>query len=501
MESLLVAFGLILKPYVLFVILMSAMYGLFVGSIPGLTATMATALLVPVTFFMDPVPALAAIVTMEAMAIFAGDIPGALVRIPGTPSSAAYVDESYALTRQGKAGFVLGTDVTVAAIGGLMGALILINLAPLLAEVAMRFTSFEYFWLACIGLSCAVLVTKGSLIKGMVSLLIGLLMTTVGVDITLGYPRFTFGVTDFLNGFSFIPAMIGMFGVSEVMRNVSGDAVRVTTEAVRPGKIFAGVGKTIRKYKLNVARSGLVGTFVGILPGAGADIGAWIAYALSKKFSKTPQKYGTGHIEGIVDAGTANNAGLGGAWVPALVFGIPGDSITAIVIGVLFMKGLRPGPMIFQETPEILYAVYTAFIVANIILIPMGYLAIKAGSQMLRVPRNLLMPTILMFCIVGSFAINNTTFDVSIMLFTGILAYFMEANGIPVAPAILGLVLGRLLEESFMVSMIKSNWDLTVFFRRPVGAALGIITIVLWVSPLIGLLRRHLRAKSKGATP
>jgi TctA family transporter len=379
--------------------------------------------------------------------------------------------------------------------------LILINLAPLLAEVAMRFTSFEYFWLACIGLSCAVLVTKGSLVKGMVSLLIGLFMTTVGVDITLGYPRFTFGVTDFLNGFSFIPAMIGMFGVSEVMRNVSGDAVRVTTDAVRPGKIFAGVGKTVRKYKLNVARSGLVGTFVGILPGAGADIGAWIAYALSKKFSKTPQKYGTGHIEGIVDAGTANNAGLGGAWVPALVFGIPGDSITAIVIGVLFMKGLRPGPMIFQETPEVLYAVYIAFIVANIILIPMGYLAIKAGSQMLRVPRNLLMPTILMFCIVGSFAINNTTFDVSIMLFTGILAYFMEANGIPVAPAILGLVLGRLLEESFMVSMIKSNWDLTVFFRRPVGAVLGIVTIVLWVSPVIGLLRRHLRTKNQGENP
>jgi len=497
MEHILVALGLILKPYVIFVILMSAIYGLFVGSIPGLTATMATALLVPVTFFMDPVPALAAIVTMEAMAIFAGDIPGALVRIPGTPSSAAYVDESYALTRQGKAGFVLGTDVTVAAIGGLMGALILINLAPLLAEVAMRFTSFEYFWLACIGLSCAVLVTKGSLIKGMVSLLIGLFMTTVGVDITLGYPRFTFGVTDFLNGFSFIPAMIGMFGVSEVMRNVSGDAVRVTTEVVRPGKIFAGVGKTVRRYKLNIARSGLIGTFVGILPGAGADIGAWIAYALSKKFSKTPQKYGTGHIEGIVDAGTANNASLGGAWVPALVFGIPGDSITAIVIGVLFMKGLRPGPMIFQETPEVLYAVYIAFIVANLILIPLGYLSIKAGSQMLRVPRNLLMPTILMFCMVGSFAINNTTFDVSIMLFTGILAYFMEANGIPVAPAILGLVLGRLLEESFMVSMIKSNWDLTVFFRRPVGAVLGVITIVLWLSPLIGLLRRHLRTKSQ----
>ena len=493
LEHIYTAISLIAQPYVILVIAMSAFYGLFVGAIPGLTATMATALLVPVTFFMDTVPALAAIVTMEAMAIFAGDIPGALVRIPGTPASAAYVGESYALTQKGMAGFVLGVDVTVAAIGGLIGAIILILLAPMLAEVAMKFTSFEYFWLACIGLSCAVLVTKGSLIKGMVSLLIGLFMTTVGVDITLGFPRFTFGVTDFLNGFNFIPAMIGMFGVSEVMRNVSSGDLSFKIVSVKTKKIFAGIGRTLRKYKLNIARSGIVGTFVGILPGAGADIAAWIAYALSKKFSKEPEKYGTGHIEGIVDAGTANNAGLGGAWVPALVFGIPGDSITAIVIGVLFMKGLRPGPMIFQQTPEILYAVYVTFILANVILIPFGVMAIKAGSQMLRVPRNMLMPAILRFCIVGSFAINNTAFDVGIMLGTGALAYFMEANDIPVAPAVLGLVLGRLLEDSFMVSMIKSEWDLTVFFHRPVSAILGVVTIILWSSPFIGVVRARWR--------
>jgi len=492
-EHIQTAILLIAKPYVLLVIAMSAAYGLFVGAIPGLTATMATALLVPVTFFMDPVPALAAIVTMEAMAIFAGDIPGALVRIPGTPSSAAYVEESYALTLQGKASLVLGVDVTVAAIGGLIGAIILIVLAPMLAEVAMKFTSFEYFWLACIGLSCAVLVTKGSLIKGMVSLLIGLFMTMVGVDITLGFPRFTFGITDFLNGFNFIPAMIGMFGVSEVMRNVSSGDLSFKIASVKTEKLFAGIGKVLRKYKVNIGRAGFIGTFVGILPGAGADIAAWIAYAVSKRFSGEPEKFGTGHIEGIVDAGTANNAGLGGAWVPALVFGIPGDSITAIVIGVLFMKGLRPGPMIFQRTPEILYAVYVAFILANLILIPFGILAIKGGSQMLRVPRNMLMPGILMFCIVGSFAINNTTFDVGIMLGTGILAYFMEANDIPVAPAVLGIVLGRLLEDSFMVSMIKSEWDLSVFFHRPVSAVLGVITIFLWTSPFVGLLRGRRR--------
>lgn len=494
-ESIQTALSLVIQPYVLLVISLSAIYGLFVGAIPGLTATMATALLVPVTFFMDPVPALAAIVTMEAMAIFAGDIPGALVRIPGTPSSAAYVEESYALTQKGQAGYVLGVDVTVAAIGGLMGSVILILLAPRLADVAMQFTCFEYFWLACIGLSCAVLVSKKSLIKGLLSLLIGLMMTTVGVDITLGFPRFTFGITDFLNGFNFIPAMIGMFGVSEVMRNVSSDDIYMKFKVAKARHLFSGIGKTVRKYKLNVARSGIIGTFVGVLPGAGADIAAWICYALSKKFSKEPQKFGTGHIEGIVDAGTANNAGLGGAWVPALVFGIPGDSITAIVIGVLFMKGLRPGPMIFTQTPHILYAVYIAFILANLVLIPFGIVAIKAGSQMLRVPRNILMSVILMFCIVGSFAINNTAFDVGIMLVTGIMAYIMEANDIPVAPAILGLVLGRLLEDSFMVSMIKSEWDLMFFFHRPVSAVLGVITILLWVSPIFTLWHRRMKGR------
>jgi TctA family transporter len=463
---------------------LSAVYGLFVGAIPGLTATMATALLVPITFFMDPVPTLGAIVTMEAMAIFAGDIPAALVRIPGTPSSAAYVDDSYALTRKGRAGYVLGVDVTVAAIGGIIGSVILILLAPRLADIAMQFTCFEYFWLACIGLSCAVLFSKKSLLKGLLSLLVGLMMTTVGVDVTLGYPRFTFGITDFLNGFNFIPAMIGMFGVSEVMRNVSSDEIYKRYSPAKAEGLFSGVGETIRRYKVNVARSGIIGTFVGVLPGAGADIAAWICYALSKKFSKEPEEYGTGHIEGIVDAGTANNAALGGAWVPALVFGIPGDSITAIVIGVLFMKGLRPGPMMFTRTPHILYAVYITFILANLILIPFGILAIRAGRQVLRVPRNILMPTILMFCIVGSFAINNTVFDVGIMLATGVMAYFMEANGIPVAPAILGLVLGPLLEENFMVSMIKSEWNPSYFFHRPVSAVLGIVTIALWLSPL-----------------
>jgi TctA family transporter len=488
--------SLLLNFKVILVIVLSAIYGLFVGAIPGLTATMAAALLIPFTFFMDPVPALVSIVTMSAMAIFAGDIPAALVRIPGTPSSAAYTQDSFELTKQGKGELVLGVDVVFSAIGGLMGAVILMTSAPLLAEIALKFTTFEYFWLAAMGLSATVMVSRGSQIKGALSMILGLFFSTVGIDITLGYPRFTFGSIELLNGVNFIPAMIGLFGVSEVIRSVMQAELAYPIARVRAEKIFSGMFKMFKRYKVNVLRSGLLGTFIGILPGAGADIAAWIAYAVSKRSSKEPEKYGVGSIEAIVDSGTANNACLAGDWVPALVFGIPGDSITAIVIGVLFMKGLRPGPMIFETQPDIVYAVYLSFILANLLMIPFGYLAIKSSSQMLRVPRNILMPGILMFCIVGSFAINNTVFDVGVMMVMGMIGYFLEANGFPVAPVVLGIVLGPIVEKNFMMSMIKTDWDVTQFFTRPVSAILCIITLFIWFFPLFAALLEKTRKRN-----
>ncbi len=483
----------------LLTITVCSLYGLFVGAVPGLTATMAAALLVPFTFFMDPLPALVAIVTMEAMAIFAGDIPAALVRIPGTPSSAAYTDDSYELTKQGQAELVLGVDVLTSAIGGLMGAVVLMTSAPLLAEVALKFTSFEYFWLAALGLSATVMIASSDPLKAGLALLVGLFFSTVGLDITLGYPRFTFGSTELLNGVDFIPAMIGLFGVSEILRNMGSSHLQYPITAVKAEKIFSGVARTLWRYKANMVRSGAIGTFIGILPGAGADIAAWIAYAASKRFSRDPERFGKGAIEPIVDAGTANNACLAGDWVPALVFGIPGDSITAIVIGILFMKGLRPGPMIFQQQPELVYAVYISFIIANILMVPFGYLSIKVSGTMLKVPRNILMPAILMFCIVGSFAINNSLVDIGVMLAMGILGYFFENNGIPVAPIVLGMVLGPIVEQNFMVSMIKTQWDLTQFFTRPAAAILGVLTILTWLAPFLPALVRRFRFRAAAA--
>jgi TctA family transporter len=474
------ALWLVFDPYVILVLLLASVFGLVVGALPGLTATMATALLVPITFFMEPVPAIGAIVAASAMAIFSGDISGTLLRIPGTPASAAYVEDAFRLTGKGQAELALGACLVTSAIGGLFGAAVLAFSAPALAEFALKFSSSEYFWLACFGLSCAVFISGDAPVKGVVSLLIGLFIATVGIDVTAGYPRFTFGSVELMGGVSFIPAMIGMFAIGEILRYAT--VMQQPVEAVHQAivHIFRGLGRVLWRYKTNMVRGNVIGVVVGVLPGAGADIAAWISYAVAKRFSKEPEKFGTGHVEGLVDAGAANNSALGGAWVPAMVFGIPGDSITAIVIGVLYMKNMNPGPTVLLHAPELLYGVFIVFFLANVMMIPLGYAAIRLSRQILHVPRDILMPIILIFCIVGAFAINNTVFGVGIIVVLGLLAYLMEENGFPIAPAILGIVLGPLVEENFMTSMIKSDGRLMGFFERPIAGVLGTITLLIW---------------------
>jgi len=287
-----------------------------------------------------------------------------------------------------------------------------------------------------------------------------------------------------MGGLGMIPLMIGMFAISEIIRFAvdTNPPLRIVDQPL--GNVFKGMWGLTKKYPVQILRGSVLGTLVGALPGAGADIAAWMSYAISKKFSKEPEKFGTGHVEGIVESGSANNSALAGAWIPALVFGIPGDSITAIVIGVLYMKNMNPGPSLFTNNPQNIYAVYLLFIIANIIMVPLGFLCIKVAKRILKVPRNVLMPIILLFCIVGSFAINNTGFDVAIMLIAGVVAYVLEENEFPVAPAILGVVLGAMLEENFITSMIKSDGSLAAFFSRPIATTLGVMTLVVWLWPL-----------------
>jgi TctA family transporter len=485
---------MLLDPYVIGVVLASALFGLFVGSIPGLSATMATALLVPVTFFMPPLPAIACMVTATAMAIFAGDVPGALLRIPGTPASAAYCDEAHAMTRKGQVETVLGAGLVFSVIGGIFGTLVLIGAAPALAEAALEFSSFEYFWLVLLGLTCAVFISPGSPVRGLAALLFGLLLASVGFENPAAHPRFTFGLSALMSGFQLIPVMIGMFAVSEVLRFALRADERVEEVHSTISHVFRGQWTLIRSYPMATFRGSAVGTAIGALPGAGADIAAWIAYGLSKRFSRTPEKFGTGHVEGIVEAGAANNSALAGAWIPALVFGIPGDSITAIVIGVLYLKGLNPGPTIFMENVETIYAIFLVFLLSNLLLLPLGWGLIKVAKNVLHVPRNVLMPVILLFCVVGAFAINNSVFDIGVMLVFGIIGYVMEANRFPIAPTILGLVLGGMLEQSFVTSMIKAEGHLLAFFERPIAGVLGVVTLLIWTSPLLmGLWRKRQR--------
>jgi TctA family transporter len=372
--------------------------------------------------------------------------------------------------------------------------MVLIVAAPMLAELAINFSTFEYFWLACLGLTCAIFISSADPVKGFLSLFLGLAIGCIGIDPAAGYPRFTFGNIDLMSGINFVPTMIGIFAVSELMRGVMSIEKVGEFAQDKVGALFRGLGAVARKYWKNCLRGSALGTLIGALPGAGADIAAWVSYAMAKRFSKESEKFGTGHIEGVVESTSSNNSAVAGAWIPALVFGIPGDSITAIVIGVLYMKGMNPGPAVFLENPQFIYAVFIIFILANLLMLPLGYAAIRGARHLLAVPKNILLPTILLFCIVGSFAMTNSPYGILLMLIFGVVGWLMEENGIPVAPLILGLVLGELLEQSFMTSMIKSDGSFLVFFQRPIAGILGAATLAIWVIMVWRALQRRQHA-------
>lgn len=492
MSALLDAIQMVATGEVLVAILASAVYGMVIGALPGLTATMATALLVPVTFYLSPIAAVATIITSSAMAIFSGDIPGCLMRIPGTPASAAYTDEAYALTRKGQAEIALGASLWFSALGGIAGTIALMIMAPALAEMALSFSTFEYFWLSLLGLMCATLVARSSPIKAIASALLGLLVACIGIENPGGVPRFTFGMTDLLGGVEALPALVGVFAVSEIMRAmVSAPPPPLPNRKL--GSILAGQWALTKQFQKQMWRGNIVGVLIGALPGAGADMAAWVAYATSKRLSKTPEKFGTGYPEGLVESGAANNSALAGGWVPALLFGIPGDTITAIAIGVLYMKGLNPGPTLFSEKASSMYALYIVFMLANILMIPLGILMIRVSRHVLRAPRAAAMPLILVLCAVGAFAIGNNPFAVVLVAVFGVIGFVMERNGYPVAALVLGIVMGTMVEQNLVTSLIKSDGDILPFFERPVAAGLAVFTLAAIFWPAVVWLIRRLR--------
>lgn len=489
------AFQQLLDPTLLAVIAASAIYGTLFGSIPGLSATMAVALIVPLTYFLSPLAALASVVTLEACAISAGDIPSALVRIPGTPASAAYADDLYQLARRGQYEQALGVCIAFSVIGGLFGVAVLMLFAKPFARLATLFTVAEYFWLYVLGLGCAVVVARGSPLKGAFALLLGLLFSTVGLSPVHTEARFTFGRPELFQGVNFIPALVGLFGLSEVLRGVrslAGPGELATAEPARAAaSVFGGTLALFWRRKWPCLQASAIGTLIGILPGAGADIAAWVTYGLSKRASKTPEEYGRGSLEGVADAGAANNSALAGAWVPALTLGIPGDSITAIVLGIMMMKNLQPGPQIFEKQALLVHSLYLVFILANLALIPAGWLAVRMSGALMRVPRHTLLPLVVLFCVLGSYSIGGSYFDVLTMLLMGVLGFALERFQVPVGPIVLGIILGGPLEERFIQALTASQGSLLVFFARPAAALLATAALGVWLMPVIGALRER----------
>lgn len=471
--------------------IISMFIGILVGGTPGLTATMAVALIVPITYYMDPLAGLAMILGVSFTSIFAGDIPATFLRIPGTPASAAAVLDGFEMSKKGKGSLALTIDLICSAIGGLIGVLLLILIAPPLAKFALRFTHFQYFWLGMFGLSMSAVLSSGNNVRGLISAVLGLLVSTVGIDITTGFPRFAFGNIELMGGIGFIPVMVGLFGISEVFKNVKSRD-RLTQSTIHD-KINISIFETLLivwKRKWIVLKSSFIGTCVGALPGAGADIAAWVAYGIEKKTSKKPEEFGKGSIDGVIAPTSANNAALGGTWIPALVFGVPGDSITAIVLGAMLMYGLRPGPLIFQQSPDLVKGIFAIALISQFFLIPIGLLGIKAYGRILMLPRNVIMVFVLIFSVVGSYSIRNSFFDIYIMLFFGVIGYMFENLNIPLAPMVLGIILGPMIEDNLRVGLIKTGGNYLPFLTNPISAVLVLLIIFTFFSNYIGKLFR-----------
>lgn len=470
--------------------LLGMVFGIFVGAMPGLTATMAVALIIPISFHLPAEAGLAMIIGVSFTAIFAGDIPATLLRIPGTPASAAATLDGHALAKQGKADHALRLDLICSALGGLVGMLLLITLAPQLARFALTFSHYEYFWLAMVGLAVSAMVSMGSTCKGILAAMLGMLIATIGRDLVSGTPRYAFGSEQLESGILFIPAMIGLFGLSEVLR-AAGSPVRATVAAVVEQRTaWAVTWLTVWRHKWTALRSALAGTFIGALPGAGADIAAWAAYGLAKKTSRQPDTFGQGNEEGVIAPTSANNAAVGGAWIPALVFGIPGDAVTAIVLGALIMYDLTPGPLIFQQKPAEMHALFAIGILTQFLLLPAGWLGIKLFRRLTQFPRPFIHTGVVVFSVVGAYALRNNLFDVWVMIAFGGLGWFLERQKVPLAPLILGMILCPMIEQNLRNGLIKSSGSLLPFFNRPICLGILLLLVLAVVIPWVVRRRR-----------
>ncbi|MCP3891582.1 MAG: C4-dicarboxylate ABC transporter permease [Desulfobulbaceae bacterium] len=469
--------------YSIFLVIAGSFLGIFFGAIPGLTATMGMAIFLPVTFTMTDLNGIIFLVGIYVGSCYSGSLSAILVNIPGTPSAIATSFDGYTMAQKGRAGQAIGYSTISSAIGGLFGIIILMFAAPLLASFALDFGAQEYTGIALLGISVVSYISFGSTLKGLIGGIIGLMLATIGQDVISGYPRFTFGSQNLQAGLQMIPVMVGFFGVTEVLTKLEQQgALPVLTSKI--SNVLPKISKLYRMSPM-MAFSSTIGTFIGAVPAAGGAIASMAAYGIQKRFSSKSEQFGTGIPEGVVAAEAANNAAVGGAFVPMLSLGIPGDPQTAILIGALMINGLAPGPMLFLTRPDLISTIYLSNVLSVITFAVIGLMGARYYARLLLVPRHYLLPAIMIFCIIGSFAIRNTVFDIWVLLGCGVLGYLLQKIGIMPAPVILGFVLGPLLEDNFRRSLIMSNGDWTTFLTRPISLGLIVINIFILLGPYL----------------
>lgn len=459
----------------MWLMLVGVVAGIIIGALPGLTATMGVALLVPFTFWLPTLPALMVLLGVYVGAMYGGAIPAVLIRTPGTPAAAATSLDGYPMAQEGKAGLAIGISCITGVVGGVFSTLVLMFAAPQVARFALRFGPAEYFALALFGLSVIASLSERSLLKGALMGVCGLLLATIGMDPITAVPRFTFGFTPLLEGLALVPVLVGVFALGEVLYQSS------LPEPDRT--LFRNIGRILpsrsdyRRITLPTLLACITGTFIGALPGVGGDVASFVAYDQAKKVSRRPDEFGKGSVEGLAAAECANNSVTGGAMIPMLTLGIPGDAVTAVILGALLMHGVRPGPDLFEKQTHLLSAIFIGLLVANLLVLPVGLAGAKLFAQTVRAPRHYLFPLIVVLCVVGSYAINNSLFDVGVMFLFGLVGWALRRAGFPIAPLVLGFILGRMTEENFRRALILSGGSWGIFVQRPLSAVLLLLAV------------------------
>lgn len=489
LEGLLLA----LQPVNIFAAVVGVLLGVLFGAIPGLTATLGVALLVPVTFVLEPATGMIMLTGVYAGAIYAGAITAILLRIPGTPASIPTTWDGYALTQQGKPRLALGTAALASGIGGLASGVVLLTLSPVLAGLALNFGAVEYVALVVFGLVVVVFLLEGSLLHSCAGVFVGVALGLVGLDPALGFARYSFGQFELTAGLGVVPVLIGVFCITEAVR-----LARTSRTSYRPGgSVSMTPGrrtppfKELRRNGWNLTRSSAIGIGLGVLPAVGPETTPFVSYAAARRSSKRKDLFGKGSLEGLMAAESSNNATVGGSLVPTLALGIPGSAVAAVFLGALTLQGLRPGPLLFTEQPVLVNALFMGFMVVNLFMLIGGILFVRQFAVVLLLPHAALATAVAFFSVIGAFAIGSNIFNVWVMFGAGVLTAVLLAARIPLAPVVLGLILGPLLETSLVQALAASQGDWTVFLRRPISLGILLVALAVVLFACISRMRRQ----------